>query len=121
MSILYICFYNKSTNFSSDLKEQLDNFKDYSAPWGLIGVDEFKLLLNILGYENLFSKQIIDGDDDSKNVSQNRFVSSGFLTYIINYIAKGETNFKGIVYAVIIFVLTLLVSVIILYGIIKIQ
>ena len=123
MSIIYIISEKNNSlksKFSDDLIYQLDNFKNYSPTWGLIGVDELKLLLNICGYENLFSKEIIDNDDEGKNVSQNRFVSSGFLTYIINLIAKKETNTKGIIYGVIIFVLTLLVSIIILYGIIKI-
>ena len=50
MSILYIISEKKPSfkeNISEDLAEQLDNFKNYTAPWGLIGVDELKLLLKL--------------------------------------------------------------------------
>jgi hypothetical protein len=123
MSILYIISEKKQSlkdKFSDDLIEQLDNFKNFSPTWGLIGVDELKLMLNIFGYENIFSKMIIPDDDEGKNISQNRFVSTGFLSYIINFIAKKETNMKGIIYGLLLLVITVLVTIIILYGIVKI-
>ena len=123
MSILYIMSEKSSSlkdKFSDDLVEQLENFKNFSPTWGLIGVDELKLLLNVFGYENLFSKMIIPDDDEGKNISQNRFVSTGFLSYIISFIAKKETNMKGIIYGLILLVVTVLVTIIILYGIVKI-
>jgi hypothetical protein len=124
MSIVYIISENSSSlkdKFSDDLIEQLDNFKNYSPTWGLILVDEFKLFLNMCGYENSFSKIIVSEDNYGKNVSQNKFVSSGFLTYIISFFAKGETNMKGIIYSGILVIVTIIVSIVILYGIIKIQ
>ena len=123
MSMLYIISEKKSSlkdKFSDDLIEQLDNFKNYSPTWGLIGVDELKLMLNIFGYENIFSKMIIPDDDEGKNISQNRFVSTGFLSYIINFIAKKETNMKGIIYGLLLLVITIVVTIIILYGVVKI-
>lgn len=123
MSIIYIISEKKSSlkdKFSDDLIEQLDNFKNYSPTWGLIGVDELKLMLNIFGYENIFSKMIIPDDDEGKNISQNRFVSTGFLSYIINFIAKKETNMKGIIYGLLLLVITIVVTIIILYGVVKI-
>ena len=119
MSILYIASEKSSgikNNFSSDLIDQLDNFKNYSPSWGLIGVDEFKLFLNVLGYENVFSKLIIP-DDDTKNISQNKFISSGFLGFIVEKFAKGDSNNSGIMYSIILFVVTIVISMIILGSI----
>jgi len=121
--MLYIISEKKQSfkdTFSDDLVEQLDNFKNFSPTWGLIGVDELKLILNVFGYENIFSKMIIPDDDEGKNISQNRFVSTGFLSYIINFIAKKETNMKGIIYGLLLLVITIVVTIIILYGIVKI-
>lgn len=123
MSILYI-FSEKSSSlkdsFSEELVDQLNNFKNYSAPWGLIGVDELKLVLNILGYENNFSKSIL-GNNNSKNVSDNKFVSSGVLGFLVQMIATKETNMSGLIYSGILLILTILISVIILFGIAKVQ
>ena len=124
MSIVYIISEKSSSlkdKFSEDLVEQLNNFKNYSPTWGLIGIDEFKLFLNMCGYENSFSKIIIPDDDEGKNLSQNRFISSGFLNYLISFIAKKETNMKGIIYGFILLLVTIVTTIVILYGIVKIQ
>jgi hypothetical protein len=118
MSILYIMYDNKNTNFSSDLLNQFDNFKDYSAPWGLIGVDELKLILNMLGYENLLSKDILD--DANSNISLNKYVSTGFLGFMVEKILNKDNNMKGIILSIVIIILTIAISMIILYGIVKI-
>ena len=123
MSLLYIISEKQSSlkdKFSDDLVEQLDNFKTFSPTWGLIGVDELKLMLNVFGYENIFSKMVIPDEDEGKNISHNRFVSTGFLSYIINFIAKKETNMKGIIYGLLLLVITIIVTVIILYAVVKI-
>jgi len=123
MSILYIITEKNSSlkdKFSDDLTEQLNNFKNYSPPWGMIFVDEIKLILNILGYNNKFSKKII-GDDNSKNISQNKFTSSFMLGFLVNFIAtKDKSNISGIIYSFIVIILAIIISVIILYGIVKI-
>jgi len=118
MSVLYFLYFNKNTNFSSDLLNQFDNFKNYSAPWGLIGVDEFKLMLNILGYENDFSKEILD--NENSNLSLNKYVSTGFLGFFIDKLVNKENNISAMFLSGIMIVLTILISVIILYGIVKI-
>ena len=69
MSIIYILSEKSSSmkdSFSDDLVDQLENFKNYSPSWGLIGIDELKLLLNVLGYQNDFSKLIIPENNDGK-------------------------------------------------------
>ena len=105
--------------FSDDLVDKLNNFKNYSPPWGLIGVDELKLVMNVLGYENIFSKIIVP-DDDNKNISNNKFVSSGFLGFIVNLVAIQEKNISGLSLSIIIFIITIIISCTILFGISKV-
>ena len=125
MSIIYILSEKSSSmkdSFSDDLVDQLENFKNYSPSWGLIGIDELKLLLNVLGYQNDFSKLIIPENNDGKNISENKFVSSGALGFIFQMIAnKDNTNMNGIIYSIVIMVLTILISIIILFGVAKIN
>jgi hypothetical protein len=124
MSILYILSEKKDSlrdSFSSDLVEQMEDFKNYSPNWGLIGVDELKLLLNAMGYENILSKSILS--NNGYNVSQNKYVSSGFLNFFVHFIVSKDmdSNKNGIAYSFMLIVVTILISVIILYGIVKIQ
>jgi hypothetical protein len=102
--------------FSNDLVEQLENFKDYSPSWSLVGVDLIKSLLNIFGYENIFSKSIIANDDSRfKNISSNAFISGAFL----NFLFLG--NKKGMTLMIITFVLAIIITVIIIFGVCKIS
>ena len=124
MSILYIQSANNpsfTNNMSNDLSEQLNNFKNYTAPWGLIGVDEIKLLLNVLGYENIFSKEIMTENSNIKNVSNNRVVTSLSIFYFISlFIGNNEQgNMKGIIYGIIVLIITIVISSIIVFGIAK--
>jgi hypothetical protein len=125
MSIIYIISEKSSSikdSFSDYLVDQLENFKNYSPSWGLLGIDELKLLLNVLGYENDFSKSIISENNDSKNISENKFVSSGLLGFIFQMVANKEnTNMNGIIYSIVIMVLTILISVIVLFGVAKVN
>lgn len=123
MSILYVCSRGSlKDKFSEDLANQLENFKNYSPSWGLIGVDFFKLILNMSGYENIFSKEIIPEDNNSKNISNNKFVSSGMFTFLFQFIVnKDLSNVKGIILNIVILILTLTISSIILFGVVKVQ
>ena len=123
MSILYVCSRGSlKDKFSEDLANQLENFKNYSPSWGLIGVDFFKLILNMSGYENIFSKEIIPEDNNSKNISNNKFVSSGMFTFLFQFIVnKDLSNVKGIILNIVILILTLGISSIILFGVVKVQ
>jgi hypothetical protein len=103
---------NISSSYSEDLINKLENFKNYTPSWGLIGIDELKLLLNIFGYENIFSKSFM-GNNDTGNLSDNKHIASGFLSLFVNNKQIFLTIFSGFI--------TLIVSVIILYGYIKIQ
>ena len=106
---------SSKTSYSDDLVKSLENFKDYSPSWGLLGVEEFKTLLGLFGYENLFSKAIIPENNNSYDISDNKFVSSGFL-YFLN-----DKNKGGLIIGVITAILTFVVSMIILYGVLKIN
>ena len=125
MSIIYILSEKSSSmkdSFSEYLVNQLENFKNYSPSWGLLGIDELKLLLNLLGYENDFSKSIISENNDSKNISENKFVSSGALGFIFQMVANNDnTNMNGIIYSIVIMGLTILISIIVLFGVAKIN
>jgi len=125
MSIIYIISEKSSSikdSFSDDLVDQLENFKNYSPSWGLLGIDELKLLLNVLGYENDFSKLIISENNNGKNISENKFVSSGALGFIFQMAANKEnTNKYGMFYSALIMVLTIVISSIILFGVAKIN
>ena len=118
MSILYVISEKSSSlkdSFSEDLIEKLDNFKNYSPTWGLLGVDELKLLLNVLGYENIFSQMIVPEDNNGKNLSQNKYISTGALGFLFNFISTKDTNnMNGIIYSVILVILTITISMIIL-------
>ena len=105
--------------FSSDLLEKLDNFKNYTPTWGLLGADELKLLLNMMGYENIFSKQIAS-NQNSNNLSNNLFISTGSFSFLFNYLATGEKNISGIIYGVVVLLVTVILSIIILAGVVKI-
>lgn len=107
--------------FSPDLHEKLDNFKNYSPTWGLFGADELKLILNMMGYENIFSKQIISNNQNSNNLSNNLFISTGVFGYLFNYFATGEKYMTGIIYGAVVILLTIILSIIFLFGVFKIN
>ena len=66
--------------FSDDLKEQLEDFSNYSPSYNLVGMDIIKTLLNILGYENIFSKSYVNNNKHN-NLAGNKYVISGLFSY----------------------------------------
>lgn len=124
MSLIYIgSSKNESMkdSFSEDLIAQLEDFKNYSPTWGLIGMDELKVLLNCMGYENVVSKMIYPDEEHGTNISANKFFASGLLQPLIQKIVGEDNNSTGIMFAGINFVLTILIVLIALYGVVKIQ
>lgn len=107
-------------SFSDDLKEELDNFQNYSPSWSLFGVDALKSILNIFGYSNDFSKFFIPEENSSKNISDNKYLASGLLSLFTSTIGE-NTNYKGLILSGIVLFLTIIISIIILFGIVKIQ
>ena len=106
--------------FSEDLVEQLDNFQNYSPTWSLFGVDALKGILNIFGYSNDFSKFFIPEEDISKNITNNKYLASGLLSIFTTTLGD-NTNYKGLILSGLVLLITIIVSIIILFGIIKIQ
>ncbi len=124
MSIIYIKSSKSESmkdSFSDDLIEQLDDFKNYSPPWGLIGVDELKIVLNSMGYENVFSKMIFPDEEHGTNISANKFFASGLLHPVIQKMVGEENNMRGIIFAGINLFLTIIIVIIIVFGIVKIK
>ena len=67
--------------FSDDLKEQLEDFSNYSPSYNLVGMDIIKTLLNVLGYENIFSKSFVNNNKHN-NLAGNKYVISGLFSYL---------------------------------------
>jgi hypothetical protein len=126
MGILYIIS-NKSDTFkdglSSNLQEQLDNFKDYSPTWNLLGFDLLKACLNINGYENIFSENFTNNNNNSKNLSSNRYVIPSIFSYIFLKVGDGDLGSNGtnnFIIQSIIIIISIIISSITLFGIYKI-
>ena len=125
MGILYILYNNNDTfkdNISSNLEEQLENFKDYTPSWNLIGIDLLKSLLNIFGYENIFSEKIVNDNNYSKNISSNKYVISSVFSYLFMMTTgENEGNSKTrIMVQGFITLITIIISCILLFGYYKI-
>jgi len=67
--------------FSNELKEQLDDFSTFSPSWNLIGMDIIKTLMNINGYENIFSKKYVN-ENKANNLASNKYVIAGIFSYL---------------------------------------
>lgn len=126
MGILYVIS-NKSDTFkdslSSNLQEQLDNFKDYSPTWNLLGFDLLKACLNINGYENIFSEKFANNNNNSKNLSSNRYVIPSIFSYFFLKIGGDDTGSNGtnnLIIQLIISIISITISCIALFGIYKI-
>lgn len=101
--------------FSDELIHQMDNFKNYSPTWGLIGIDLIKGILNILGNENIFSKEVVNDNDENKNISQNKYISSGLLRFFVS------SNMSGMIFSAVVLVLSVIIGSIILFAIAKVK
>lgn len=105
-------------NFSDNLLEELDDIKNYSPSWSLIGVDLLKSVMNMNGFKNELSERVTNNNNNKKNISGDKYFSSLlFLRLLLNDDITG--NKESIIFAGIILVLTLIVGSIILYGVLN--
>ena len=105
--------------FSDDLKEELDDFSNYSPSYNLVGMDIIKTLMNIFGYENIFSKDYVN--NGNHNLSSNKYVISGLFSYLGQDKNSNNDNSKNKLYIQgFIFLLTLIISSILLFSIYKV-
>jgi len=111
-------FQRVKDGFSDDLTQTFDNFENYSPSWGLLGFGLLKSFLNVLGFENIFSKDILGDDELIKNLSDNKFISGGVFRFLKDVF--DNPNYKGIALFSIMAILTVVISMIVLYGIVKI-
>ena len=105
-------------NFSDNLLEELDDIKNYSPSWSLIGVDLLKTVMNMNGFKNELSEKVANNNNNKKNISGDKYFSSLlFLRLLLN--ENIADNKESIIFAAIILVLTLIFGSIILYGVLK--
>ena len=125
MLTLYI-LQNKAEIFkdsmTTSLSDQLENIREYSPTWNLLGVDLIKTIMNLLGYENIFSQEYSNNNNTSPNMSSNRYVTPGILSYAGFTITGDSTekDFSNFWLQLAIFILTLIVSIVLLKGIYKV-
>jgi hypothetical protein len=116
MMFIYMSYKdNDQSGLSNDMRKIINNFKNYSASWGLIGVEELKIIMGLNGFDNIFSDYVINGKSNSVDISDNKFVSSGLLGFFV------QGNVKGIIVSSIYFILTCIITSIILFGIVNVQ
>ena len=107
-------------NFSDNLLEELDDIKNYSPSWSLIGVDLLKTVMNMNGFNNELSEKVANNNNNKKNIAGDKYFSSLlFLRLLLN--ENIADNKESIIFAAIILVLTLIVGSIILYGVLKVE
>lgn len=107
-------------NFSDNLLEELDDIKNYTPSWSLIGVDLLKTVMNMNGFNNELSEKVVNNNNSKKNISSDKYFSSLiFLRLLLS--DNISDNKKGIIYASIILVLTLIFGSIILYGVLNVE
>jgi len=107
-------------NFSDNLLEELDDIKNYSPSWSLIGVDLLKTVMNMNGFNNEFSEKVVNNNNNKKNISSDKYFSS-LIFFRLLLSENISDNKQGIIFASIILVLTLIVGSIILYGVLNVD
>jgi hypothetical protein len=107
-------------NFSDNLLEELNDIKNFSPSWSLIGVDILKTVMNMNGFNNELSEKIVNNNNNKKNISSDKYFSS-LIFFRLLLSDNISDNKKGIIYASVILVLTLIFGSIILYGVLNVQ
>ncbi len=95
-----------------------NHMKEYSPTWGLIGVSLLKSWMNMCGFENKFSKEMVDDSNNRKDISQNKYTSSFIIGRMLMKDNRGGLDMK---YTFTILAITAIISSIILFGVEKVQ
>jgi hypothetical protein len=107
-------------NFSPELNEELDNIKDYSPSWSLLGIDILKTYMNMKGLSNEFSKKFVNNNNSQKNIAQDKYFSS--LLFFRFLLKDNISENKSIlIIPIIILILTGIIGSTILYGVFNVQ
>ncbi len=76
--------------------------------------------MNMNGFNNELSEQVVNNNNNKKNISADKYFSS--LIFLRLLLSENiSENKKGIIYASIILVLTLIIGSIILYGVLNVE
>ncbi len=106
--------------FSEEYLDSMSSneMKNYSPSWGLIGISLLKTWMNMCGFDNKFSKEIVEESNSQKDLSQNKYTASFILGRML---IKDDRNGMDMKYTITILVLTVLVSSVLLFGVEKVQ
>lgn len=111
---------NMKDKFSPELSEELDNIKDYSPSWSLLGIDFLKTYMNMKGLSNDFSKKFVNNNNTQKNIAQDKYFSS--LLFFRFLLKDNISENKSIlIIPIIILILTGIIGSTILYGVFNVQ
>jgi hypothetical protein len=106
--------------FSPELNEELDNIKDYTPSWSLLGIDFLKTYMNMQGLSNDFSKKFVNNNNTQKNIAQDKYFSS--LLFFRFLLKDNISENKSIlIIPIIILILTGIIGSTILYGVFSVQ
>ncbi len=106
--------------FSEEFLETMNpnEMKNYSPSWGLIGISLLKTWMNTCGFDNKFSKEIVEESNSQKDLSGNKYTASFLLGRML---IKDERNGMDMKFTMFILILTIAISYFILFNIVKVQ
>lgn len=104
---------------SSNLSRQMEDeaIREYSPTWNLIGVSFLKTMMQLAGMENNFSKQFVESNSYSSNLSQDSYVSGFYLLKLIS--AKDRNKSTAAAFFSLI-VVSIIIWAVVLYGVVKV-
>jgi len=106
--------------FTEDLKDQLDDFSNYSPSYNLIGMGVIKSLMNLLGFENIFSSKFTN-QNKPNNIASNRYVIPGLFSYLRKDKNSNSSDVNSQLFIqIFIFIVTLVITALLLKVVYKV-
>lgn len=104
---------------SSNLSRQMgeEGIREYSPTWNLIGVSFLKTMMQLAGLENNFSKQFVESNSYSSNLSQDSYVAGFYLLKLAT--AKDKNKSTAAAFFSLI-VVSIIIWAVVLYGVVKV-